>query len=789
MPASPHRRPTGRRRLALIGAAAVAAAGLGAVPLVMNADAAATDLAHGVLPAKDGWAASGSGTTGGRDADAAHVFTVATRAELVKALKATPSDAPRIIQVKGVIDANTDDAGKSLSCADYAAGTGYSLSAYLKAYDPAVWGRAKVPSGTQESARSAAQAKQAARVVLNVPSRTTIVGVPGTGAGITGGSLTVKNADSVIVRNLAFTDVRDCFPQWDPTDGSTGNWNSAYDAVSLRGATHVWADHNTFSDAPHHDASNASYFGREYQVHDGALDITNASDLVTVEYNKFTNHDKTMLIGSSDKDTKLRVTLHHNVFQGIVQRAPLARVGQIHLYNNYYDTTPLNGYQHSYSINSRAGAQVVAERNYWKLSADRKASQLLSGDGTGAVTGSGNLVNGTATDLVAAYNAVNSKKISTTATWTPTLTAGLEASAAGLPAALTAKAGAGVLTTTGTVGTATTTATTATAKAATAAVAAGRTLTVAADGSAAYRTVQSAVNAAVSGDTVLIAKGTYREVVNVSTAKKGLILKGATGNAEDVVITYDNASGTKKSDGSTYGTEGSATVTVSAADTLLTGLTVQNTFERSAHPEITATQAVALAARGDRQQYVNSRFIGHQDTVLNWAPSATGQYRQYFRNSFVAGDVDFVFGNATAVYDRVNITLRDRGAAAGGNNGYLSAPNTDSSKPYGILVTDSTVNSTAKADTFYLGRPWHPTANAVGQLVIRNTVLPAAVKTAAPWTDMSGFSWKSARFAEYANSGPGAAVNANRPQLTADQAAVYTARRYLAGTDGWNPVG
>ena len=56
-------------------------------------------------------------------------------------------------------------------------------------------------------------------------------------------------------------------------------------------------------------------------------------------------------------------------------------------------------------------------------------------------------------------------------------------------------------------------------------------------------------------------------------------------------------------------------------------------------------------------------------------------------------------------------------------------------------------------------------------------------------TDMSGFSLKSARFAEYANTGAGATVNADRPQLTADQAAVYTARRYLAGTDGWDPVG
>ncbi|MFC9325910.1 polysaccharide lyase family 1 protein [Kitasatospora sp. NPDC057015] len=449
MSASPHRRSPSRRRLAVLGAALLTAVGLGSVPLVVSAQAAAADLGHAVLPAADGWAASGSGTTGGKAADAAHVFTVSTRAELARALKAGPADAPRIIQVRGVVDANTDDAGKALTCADYASGTGYSLTAYLKAYDPASWGRSKLPSGSQESARAAAQARQAARVVLSVPSRTTIVGVPGTGATITGGSLQVKGADNVVIRNLTFGDTRDCFPQWDPIDGSSGNWNSAYDAVTLRGSTHVWADHNTFGDGPHYDRSNPSYFGREYQVHDGALDITNASDLVTVEYNRFTNHDKTMLIGSSDSDHGLRVTLHHNVFQGVVQRAPLARVGRIHLYDNYYETAELNGYAHSYSINSRAGAQVVAQNNYWALSSDRKASQLLSGDGTGAVAGGGNLVNGQPTDLVAAYNAVNSKKIRTTVDWTPTLTAGLQP-AAGLPAALARTAGAGVLTASGT---------------------------------------------------------------------------------------------------------------------------------------------------------------------------------------------------------------------------------------------------------------------------------------------------------------------------------------------------
>ncbi|MFC7261745.1 pectinesterase family protein [Streptomyces lutosisoli] len=313
-------------------------------------------------------------------------------------------------------------------------------------------------------------------------------------------------------------------------------------------------------------------------------------------------------------------------------------------------------------------------------------------------------------------------------------------------------------------------------------------ITVAKDGSGQYTTVQAAVNAAAAGDTVSVAEGTYTEIVNVPVSKTGLTIKGATGNAEDVVITYDRAAGYTDASGNKYGTLGSSVATFSASNLTVTGITVRNTFDKAAHPEITDTQAVAVTAQGDRQTFTNDRFISRQDTVLNWSPSSTGQYRQYFYSSFISGDVDFVFGNATAVYDRVNIQLRDSGAAAGGLNGFLSAPNTSSAKTYGILVTGSSVSSSAAANTYYLGRPWHPTSDAVGQLVIRQTSLPAAVKVAGPWTDMSGYSWKNARFFEYKNTGAGATVNSNRPQLTDSQASNYTAQKYLAGTDGWNPV-
>ena len=116
----------------------------------------------------------------------------------------------------------------------------------------------------------------------------------------------------------------------------------------------MWIDHNVFEDKESKDETLPQYFGVLFQVHDGLLDITNASDLVTVSWNRFRNHDKTMLIGSSDSAAadrgKLRVTLHHNLFDGIGQRAPRVRFGQVHIFNNYYKIERVPNYGYSWGV-------------------------------------------------------------------------------------------------------------------------------------------------------------------------------------------------------------------------------------------------------------------------------------------------------------------------------------------------------------------------------------------------------------------------------------------------------
>lgn len=410
-------------------------------------------LGREALAVNDGWAASGSGTTGGSRADAAHTFTVSTHAELVSAL-GNGDGTPRLIYVRGLIDGMTAPGGRPLTCTDFQE-PGYTLDAYLKAYDPATYGRTQKPTGPLEDARRASAQRQAAQIRLRVGSNTSLIGLD-RGARLNRLSLWIEKADNVIIRNLTIEDAADCFPAWDPTDGATGNWNSEYDLISIVTSTHVWVDRVDLSDGLNPDHAQPTLLGRPYQVHDGALDITRGSDLVTVSWSVLRDHDKGMLIGSTDRPAapdvptsdrgRLRVTLHHNLFRNLGQRVPRVRFGQVHVYNNLFEITDPATY--GYSIGAGVGAQLVVQNNAFGLPAGLTPDRLLFNWSKAdldlpRVQTTGNvLTDGRAVDLLAAFNAANpDRPLTGNVTWTPTLMSSPPQDARAVPA--TVRAGAG----------------------------------------------------------------------------------------------------------------------------------------------------------------------------------------------------------------------------------------------------------------------------------------------------------------------------------------------------------
>jgi pectinesterase len=302
--------------------------------------------------------------------------------------------------------------------------------------------------------------------------------------------------------------------------------------------------------------------------------------------------------------------------------------------------------------------------------------------------------------------------------------------------------------------------------------------------------VQAAVDAVAGpGWTIVVHPGTYREVVNVPVAKAELTLRGATRDPRDVVIVYDNANGTQKPDGSgTYGTAGSATFTSAAPGLTVRDLTLANDWLRADHPEITGTQAVAAYTYGDRTHFENVRLLAHQDTLFVETSALDVFDRQYFHRCHIEGDVDFVFGRATAVFEDCHFRTLQRDVAFT-PKGMVFAPSTARANPHGILAVRSRITSAAEDGAYKLARPWVPSyeTTAWPSLVVRDTRIGSGIDAVAPYTNMrEAYPWQTMRFREHRNTGPGAAVTMpeNRPQLTASEAGSHTKKTYLGD---WRP--
>jgi pectinesterase len=269
-----------------------------------------------------------------------------------------------------------------------------------------------------------------------------------------------------------------------------------------------------------------------------------------------------------------------------------------------------------------------------------------------------------------------------------------------------------------------------------------------------------------------IAPGVYHERINVTRLRPRVTLLGEGKRPEDVVIT---AAQFAKQAGGTYFTE---TAQVNADDFEADNIA----FENTAGP---VGQAVAIVVRSDRAIFKRCRFLGDQDTLF------ADFGRQYYLDSYIEGGVDFIFGNATAVFDHSEIHII--------RPGFLTAQSrTAADQSTGYIITNSRVTSSIAtpppADptkvvrtSFFLGRPWRP----YSRVVVMNTELPGDLDRAgwSAWTKND--TTPQAFYAEFHNTGPGA-LPAQRVawshQLTAKEAAAFAPAVFLRGSDHWNPI-
>lgn len=298
--------------------------------------------------------------------------------------------------------------------------------------------------------------------------------------------------------------------------------------------------------------------------------------------------------------------------------------------------------------------------------------------------------------------------------------------------------------------------------------------TVAQDGSGDFRTIQEAVNAVRDHSqmraTIRVKNGTYREKLVIPAWKKNITLIGES--ADHTIITNNDYSGkdfpsrdfTGNAKFSTYT---SYTVLVQANDCTLQNLTIENTAGR-------VGQAVALATEGDRIDVYNCRILGNQDTLYT---SKDG--RNFYKDCLITGTTDFIFGEATAVFQ--NCTIQSL------TNSYITAASTTREQMFGYVFLNCKLTANEEATRVYLGRPWRPFAKTV----FIDTEMGSHVANEGwdPWKGDNMFpeKEKTAFYAEYNSTGPGASAGTRvawAKQLTAQEREKYTIENIFSG---WVP--
>ncbi|WP_294246392.1 pectinesterase family protein [uncultured Chryseobacterium sp.] len=304
-----------------------------------------------------------------------------------------------------------------------------------------------------------------------------------------------------------------------------------------------------------------------------------------------------------------------------------------------------------------------------------------------------------------------------------------------------------------------------------------RTILVSKDGKGNFKTVQQAIDAVgnhTSGKTkILISAGIYKEKITIPADKGPIVLEGE--NPERTVITYDDFASKKNAEGKDIGTTNSATVFIYSDDFTAKNISFENSSGR-------VGQAVAVLTAGDRMSFGNCRFLGNQDTLylkgVQDSPDKTRPSRNYFKNCYIEGTTDYIFGAGTAVFE--NCTIFSKRTAS-----YVTAASTPQENGFGFVFIHSEITGDAEAGSVYLGRPWRPFAKTV----FVDCHINAAIKPEG-WHNWSKpDAEKTAFYAEMNSQGEGADVSKRVPwshQLNGSERKKYTAENILKGKDSWN---
>lgn len=295
-----------------------------------------------------------------------------------------------------------------------------------------------------------------------------------------------------------------------------------------------------------------------------------------------------------------------------------------------------------------------------------------------------------------------------------------------------------------------------------------------------YADLQSAVDAVPENNlvpTVIhLAPGVYEGQVIISGSKPYLTIVGE--DAENTILTNDYYAGMEWKNGDVTTTFRTGTLTVYASHFTVKNVTIENSYDGS---KSGGRQAVALYAFGEHHRYENCRMTGGQDTLYAREGS------QYYRDCYIDGDVDFIFGGARAVFENCEIFCKNPTPEDVERKGYIAAPSTPLHQRFGFLFYHCKISGNFAPGMMFLGRPWHPASDPyyVGACVFKECELSEVI-TACGWKQMGGFQVMTNRLYEYKNSGPGAVEHEMRRQLSDEEAAEYTVERVLGWTDlGW----